>query len=161
MRRRAGWRLGTAGVAGLELALMSPILILLTIMAVDFCGALSSRAQIARALANAAEYATLAGQNSVAQTTIAANARTLAGTVANGFVGTPTTTAVVNNGVAGSKCCIGASWNCSTTLTTCGDGSSPGVYITITASYAFTPLFPSDTTLAGKTLTDSITAPLQ
>ena len=156
-------RLGRSGVAAVELALLAPILITTMIAVIDFGASLLTRAQIARALAASAEYASMAGQNNVATATISTNARTLAGVVTSAFVASPTVTAVVNQGAAtGAKCCPGATWSCSTATTfACTDGSSPGVYLTITAQYAFKPLFPADVYLAGKTLTDSIVTPLQ
>lgn len=162
-RRRGPARLGRSGVAAVELALLAPILIMMMIAVIDFGASLLSRAQIARALAGSAAYASLAGQNSVADATILSNARTVAAAVVSAFVAAPTVTAVVNQGAAaGAKCCPGTVWSCSTTTGfTCVDGSSPGVYLTVTAQYPFKPLFPADVYLAGKTLTDSIVAPLR
>jgi Flp pilus assembly protein TadG len=150
-------------VAALELALLAPVLITLLIGIVDFGAALLTKARMARTLAGSAEYATLAGQNGVASATIATNARTLASALTSGFVGTPTVTAIVNNGAAaGSKCCPGAAWVCSAAGGfTCADGSTPGTYLTITARYPFLPLMPGDTWLVGKTLTDKVVTPLQ
>jgi Flp pilus assembly protein TadG len=156
-------RLDRAGAAGIELAMLGPILLLMTMGIVDFGAALLSRAQIARALAGSAEYATLAGQNSVAPATIVSNARTLAAAVNSSFLDSPTVTAVINQGAAaGAKCCPGTSWTCSaSTGFSCADGSTPGVYLTVTVQYPFRPLFPGDAYLSGKTFTDSIVAPLQ
>ncbi len=158
-------KLGRSGVAALELALVAPILVTLMIAVIDFGAALLSKAQITEALAAAAAYSTLAGQNTTTnptQASIAANAKTIAGSLASAFVGAPTVTAVVNNGAAkGSKCCPGTIWACSTVANfTCTDGSSPGNYITITASYPFKALIATDKYLVGKTLSDSIVAPL-
>ncbi len=147
----------------MEMALLAPLLISLLIAVTDFGTALLSQAQIARAVARSAEYATLAGQNSVATATIITNARTIAGAVASPFVGTPIVTAVVNQGVAlPSKCCPdSAGLHCTARTSTCADGSTPGVYIKVQAQYPFLPLFSVDTYLTGATLSDSIVAPLQ
>jgi Flp pilus assembly protein TadG len=155
--------LGRSGVAAMELALLAPIMIMIMIAVIDFGAALLSRAQIAHALAGSAEYASLAGQNNVALATIAANARAVASVVASQFLATPTVTAVVNqNAAAGSKCCPGTTWSCSATAGfICADGSTPGIYLTVTAQYPFKPLFAADVYLAGKTFTDSIVVPLQ
>jgi Flp pilus assembly protein TadG len=156
--------LGRSGVAAVEMALLAPFLVTLTIGAIDFGAAFYAKALIGEALASSAEYATLAGQNTVASATIVANAKTIAGSVSNAFVGTAITTAVINqNNGTGSKCCIGSgTWSCSTSSGfTCTDGSSPGVYITITAQYPFNALFSADTYLTGRTFSDSIVAPLQ
>lgn len=151
-----------AGAAAVEMGLIAPIIISMMIFMIDVGVALLSQAQIAQALATSAEYATLAGQNSVASATIAANAKTYASAVSNAFLGTPTVTAVVNNGAGtGAKCCIGSSWSCSTTTTSCADGSTPGSYLKVTAQYPFKTLFPTDTYLLGTTLSDTIVAPLQ
>lgn len=163
MRGPGPRQLGQSGVAAVELALLAPVLIMTMIAVVDFGASLLSRAQIARALAGSAEYASMAGQNSVASATIVANARTLAAAAVSPFLTTPTITAVINQGAAtGAKCCPGTTWTCSTaTGFTCADGSTPGVYLTVTAQYPFKPLFAADANLAGKTFTDSIVAPLQ
>jgi Flp pilus assembly protein TadG len=153
-----------SGIAAVEAALLAPIFITLLVAAVDFSAALLSKAQISQALASSAEYATLAGQNGVATATIASNAQTIASTVSNPFVGTPTVTATVNQGAAaGSKCCLSTgTWSCSTSSGfTCADGSAPGVYLTVSAQYPFQPVFSVDTLMAGDTLTDRIIAPLQ
>lgn len=156
-------RLGRAGLAGIELALVAPVLILLTIASVDFGAALMEKAQISRALGAAAQYATLAGQNNVATATIATNAKVYASAVTGTFVGAATVTASINNGAAaGALCCPGAAWTCSTvTGFTCADGSTPGTYIKVTASYPFKPLLSGDTMLVGKTLSESVVAPLR
>jgi Flp pilus assembly protein TadG len=161
MRRRSS----RAGVAGLEFALVAPILVTLMIASIDFGAALLSKAQISQALALAAEYATLAGQNTTTSAptnaTIMANAKTYAGSLASAFVGTPTVTAVLNNGAAaGSTCCPGTVWTCST-ATTCADGSSPGTYLKISVTYPFKPLFTADARLVGKILSDSIVVPVK
>lgn len=153
----------TRAAAAVELALLAPIPIMLMIAAVDTGLALLSHAQIARALASSAQYATLAGQNNVAFTTISVNAKTLASAVASGFLGTPVVTAVVNNAAAvGALCCPGLSWTCSSAGGfTCADGSTPGSYLTITARYPFTPLWSPDTLLVGKILTEAVVVPLK
>lgn len=158
------WTHSRSGIAALEMALLAPVMATLGLLVVDFAAAFLSKARITRALENAAEYATLAGQNSVVASTIISGATTIAGNVSSSFLGIPTVTAVINQGAAaGSKCCLGTgTWSCSTSATfTCSDGSSPGVYITVSARYPFTPLFSLDTYLTGKTLSDQIVAPVQ
>ena len=155
-----------SGVAALELALVAPILVTLMIASIDFGAAVLSKAQISQALALAAEYTTLAGQNtttSPTNATIMANAKTYAGSLTSNFVGTPTVTVTLNNGAAtGSTCCPGTTWTCSaSTPFTCKDGSSPGTYLTIAVSYPFKPLISTDTRLLGKVLTDSIVVPVK
>ena len=154
-----------SGVAALELALVAPIFITLMLFTVDMGIAVLSKAQIARAMAAGAEYATLAGQNTakVATATIATNAARFAGAVTNAFLATAKVTTSVNNGAAtGSVCCLGTTWTCSTTAGfQCADGSSPGTYLTITATYKFLPFFSADTYLIGKTLSETVVAPLQ
>jgi Flp pilus assembly protein TadG len=157
--------LNRSGVAALEMALVAPFLVTVLIAGIDFGGVLLSREQVVRALASSAEYATLAGQNGVTWSTIQTNAQTIASSVTSPFLGTPTVNLpVINNSTgAGSKCCIGSgTWSCSTSSTlTCADGSTPGVYIKVTAQYPVTTLFPTDTFLTGKTMTESIVAPVQ
>ncbi len=155
--------LGRSGVAALEMALLAPILVLLMVSTIDFGVALLSKAKTAQVLAGSAEYDTLAGQNKVAPATIAANAGTLAAAAANAFITKPSTTAVINNGQgATAQCCPGSTWVCGTAGSiACADGSTPGVYLTLTARYSFQPLFPADTYLTGTTLAGSVVAPLQ
>jgi Flp pilus assembly protein TadG len=156
------WR-ERSGVAALELALVAPLFVLLMMFTVDMGMVLLGQAQIARALESSAEYATLAGQNNVATSTIATNALSFARGVSNGFLSAPTVTAVLNNGAAtGAKCCPGTAWTCSTAANfACADGSTPGIYLTVTAHYPFMALFPADTFLVGKTLSDSVVALLR
>ncbi len=159
--------LGRSGVAAVEAALMAPLLITLMIASIDFGAAFLSKAQIAQALASAAEYATAAGQNQVANATIVTNATTYAKALTSSFLGTPTATVKINNGgVTGSICCVGSAWSCSASASasasfTCSDGSPPGNYITIQVSYPFKAYFSVDTRLTGKTLSDTIVARLQ
>ena len=154
---------GRSGVAALEMALVAPFLVTIIIAGIDFGGVLLSQARVVRILADSAEYATLAGQNGVAWSTIQTNTQTIARSATSPFLGTPTVNLpVVNQGAgAGSRCCIGSTWTCSTTTTSCADGSTPGVYITVTAQYPITTLFSADAFLTGSTLTESIVAPLQ
>ena len=157
--------LSRSGVEALEMALVAPFLVTIIIAGIDFGGALLSQARVVRILADSAEYATLAGQNGVAWGTIQNNTKTIAMSATSPFLGTPTVNLpVVNQGAgAGSRCCIGSgTWSCSTSGTfTCADGSTPGVYITVTAQYPITTLFSADAFLTGGTLTESIVAPLQ
>ena len=161
--KRSARRAGRSGVAALEMALVAPFLITLMIGGLDFGAAVLCKAQITETLSGAAAYATLAGQNQITQATIVSNAKSLAGALTSPFLGAASVTAVINNNAAsGSVCCPGSTWTCSTTQGfTCPDGSSAGTYITLSASYTFKPLFPTDTRLVGKTLAGTITAPLQ
>ncbi len=152
-----------SGVAAIETALLAPLLVTSLIGITDFSMALLSRAQIARALAGSAQYATLAGQNGVATATIVANAKSMAGTVTNAFVGAPTASSVLNNGAAaGASCCPATTWRCSTSAGfTCADGSAPGTYLTVSVSYPFNAFWPADTWLLGKSIADSVVAPVK
>ena len=155
-----GWlqRMGHDGVAAVEMAICAPILISLFIASYDFGAALLSKARVQQALASAAEYATLAGLNGVSSASIAANAQTIAGALSSPFLGQPTVSAIVNAGAgSGSKCCLGTPWTCSTTTTSCSDGSTPGVYMKITASYPFKPVFTLDAALTGVVITGTVT----
>jgi Flp pilus assembly protein TadG len=153
-----------AGVAAVEFALVAPVLIIILVAVTDFGAALLCQTRIIRAVASGAEYATLAGQaNKLTATAIASNAKVYAAGVSSAFLGTATTTATVNNGAAsGSTCCPGTTWTCSATSGfTCADGSTPGTYLTITATYPFKAIFPADANLAGKSLTETVVARLQ
>lgn len=153
----------------MEMALLAPFMIAVMVAGIDFGGALLAKARVARVLAASAEYATLAGQNSVTWDTIETNAVSIASSVTSAFVGTPTVTAKINQRTgtgsdgAGTKCCLNNNtWTCSTSSTlTCSDGSTPGVYITVTAQYPIRTLFSGDAYLTGSTLTDKIVAPIK
>lgn len=153
----------SSGIAALEMALIAPLLVSVIIVAVDFGAALLSKARITRALESSAEYATLAGQNSIAWSTIKTNAMAIASSVTSPFLGTAIVDAHINQDLAaGSKCCPNSSGlNCGATTTSCTDGSTPGSYIKITVRYPFNALFSTDTYLTGTTLSDSIVAPIQ
>ena len=159
------------GVSAVEMAMVAPILVTLLMAITDMGMALFCQAKITRAVAAAAAYATLAGQASQPPSTAAieANAITFAGGVSNSFLGTPVTKAIFNNplsvgtdNAAGSKCCPGTTWTCSTSasFTTCPDSSSPGTYLTISATYPFKAFFGADNAIIGKTITETIVAPL-
>ena len=153
-----------AGVAALEMALVAPVYVTLLIAAVDLGAAVLCKAQIERALAGAAQYASIAGQaNKLSSTAIATNTQAYAAAVHSPFLGRAAVTAVVNNNAGTTAtCCPGTSWTCSTASNfTCSDGSPPGVYLSVTAKYPFKPLFATDQLLTGTTLTDSIVVRLQ
>ncbi len=171
------WARARSGVAALEMALLAPLLVTLMLVFIDFAAAFLDKARITRAVQNAAQYATAAGHNNVAPDSLISGATTIAQGVTSSFLGVPTVTTVINQDPNysssynssyhsynnGSKCCLGTgTWSCSISPSlTCSDGSTPGVYITVTAQYPFTALFPLDTYLFGTTLSERIVARLQ
>jgi Flp pilus assembly protein TadG len=153
-----------SGIAALEMALVAPVYATLLIAIVDVGGAVLCQSRIERALAGAAQYASIAGQaNKLTATSIASNAQAYAAAVSSAFLGAATVTTVINNNAGTSAtCCPGTTWTCSTSSSyTCSDGSSPGVYLAVTALYPFNTLFTTDTWLTGKTLTGTVVVRIQ
>ncbi len=153
-------------VAALEFALLAPTFVMIFAGVADLGYALYTWSKLEQALALGANYA-LMNQAQVNSTNGKALAETIATIVATSNPGTATnSTVVVNNGptvvvTSGGTpadsgtaanadkyyCLTGSptSWNWGTaytdSTTQCTDGSQSGQFVTITASYNFTPFF--------------------
>jgi len=164
--RGIGGRCGRSAAAASELALIAPVLSLMLIMLVDLGRAFQQRIQIVAAVSAGAEFAFLAEQNGVAGATIVQEAKAVVVSASNSLLSTSNVTITINNGNSwGDRCCVSGSgttvtWSCFTagSTTACDDGSNPGIYAQISASYAFVPFFAADTQLTGQTLSSSIIA---
>ena len=115
----------------------------------DFGLLLRRRAQLATGVSNAAQYASLSGSGVSAATlqTITTTSSWLASATA-------TASAPACYCPTGFPITLGAAVGCATT---CASGASPAQYLTITATYVYTPLFPSIAYMTSKTLTQSAT----
>ena len=140
------------GSAAVEFAVTAPILMLALAGIADFGLALRSQIALANGVANASYYAFLKGKT--ADPT--ALAKTLGGIiqkssglpsatsqVSGPFCGCPSGTPIV---VAGKPC-----------AQTCTDGSSPGSYVAISATYAYAPIMPGLALAANTQLTETAT----
>jgi Flp pilus assembly protein TadG len=178
--RRHRFSLGTAGVATLEMAMIAPFLTLSLIMFVDVGKAYRQQAELVSAVSAGAEFAYLGAQAGTAPATIlselpsevaaASNALITSSNVSISINNNPITAATTDAELASywaERCCLSGgagsavSYSCAANATTCSDSASPGLYITIATSMAFSPYFSGDTQMTGKTLGGSITARVQ
>jgi Flp pilus assembly protein TadG len=157
------------GTATLELALVSPLLLVMFAGIVDFGRVYHDKIELSAAVAAASEYA-LINASSVNSTSAASLAATISGIVANingstngtGWAGATVTvnngaTSTVSNGTTTPSggpaanadscyCPAGSSpswtWGSATTCgTSCAGGTLAGKFVTITGTRAFSPLF--------------------
>ncbi len=166
-RRRPGslgGKTGNTGIAAMEFGLLVPVLVVIFLGIVDFSVAYHDQLQLSSALASAADYAFTQGQTE--------SGATLTTDVTN-FVRTVSpiplsaVSATYNNGGSATSCyCVSGSPS-TYTQTTCGaactdgSGSTAGKYISISASFSFTPLFPLQTVVFGNSYSQSVTVRLQ
>lgn len=153
MRMRRPRPSGRSGVAALEFALLCPVLLLLLGGLSDFGLAFHSAMQLANGVANAAQYAFLVGANVDAKTLL-------------DIVTSSSGLSNVHSSTIGPYCyCPSGSpptlGNAVTCGTTCPDGGVAGTYITITASYTYTPMMPGFQYVGDATLSQSATVRLK
>ena len=151
--RRSFRRLGkdASGTAALEFGLLAPVLLLIVVIVVDLGISLYQWQQVVSAVSAGGQFALLAGQHGTAATAIATETATVVQSSSNALLTANSVTVTANNGQSPTgTCCLSTSgagltrsWTCSTTPPVCADGSTPGVYIEINASYSVTPLIPS------------------
>jgi Flp pilus assembly protein TadG len=167
--RSRAW-LGARAAAAAELALIAPLLSLMLIVLVDLGRAFQQRIQIVAAVSAGAEFAFLAEQNGTAGATIVTETKAVVVSASNSLLATSDITVTVNDGNPWSdRCCVSGgggaavTWTCGSagSITSCADGSSPGVYVEISATHQFTPFFSADVTLTGTVLSSDIVARVQ
>jgi Flp pilus assembly protein TadG len=141
------------GVAALEFALVSPILLILLGGIADFGLALWAKSRLASAVAQGGQYAFLAGVGVTASQiqTMVRTTSTLSGVTATtpkppGYYCLADTPPALTNSTSGSVC---------------ADGTNAGFYVQITATYAYPAILPAFSTLASSTLTESTTVRIQ
>jgi Flp pilus assembly protein TadG len=133
----------------MEVALAAPVLLLLLGNLADYGLMLRRHAQLASGVANAAQYAALTGA-SVSVSTLQAVAN------ASSWLPGATSTAMAANCYcpSGSPATLGPAVSCEAP---CSSGTAPQRYVTVSASYVYTPIMPGPTGLTATTLTSSAT----
>ena len=179
MSARRGWRSRRdRGTAAVELALTSPLLLILLAGIVDFGRVYREEIELSAAVAAAAQYA-LVNAASINSTNAATLAATLSGIVANsngaGWAGATVTvndgaTSTLVGGVPGSSgtaananscwCPTGTAtgwgWGVAATCgTACAGGTLAGKFVTITGTRSFTAVFSNYGLIGNSTLHQS------
>jgi Flp pilus assembly protein TadG len=148
-----GW-LGRAsrGVASVEFALTCPMLLICMGGVTDFGLAFGDKAQLAGAVALGAQYAYVTGSG-----VTASNIRSLV------IAGTALSGVTVSFPHAQGTYCItnGTPPTLTSSSVTCSDGTAPGYYVFIQATFVYSPLMPAYSTLGSTTLTESVTVRIQ
>jgi Flp pilus assembly protein TadG len=154
------------GVAAVEFALLSSLFMIFGLITLDFGLSFIARQRITSAVSQGELYAfdNYSNGQTIATSTITSYVQSVANLSA------VTATVTCN----GSTTCSGASSSCycltsapvayslaATCSGTCADGSAPGYFLTIAASYSFQPLIAADTALVGTTISDSATVRLR
>jgi Flp pilus assembly protein TadG len=157
---------GNAGLAAVEFALLSPMLLLIFAGSIDLGGALYVKFRLDGAVSAGANYALVNAANvgSANGATLAGNIATIVESSASASWANDTVvvnngpTETVTNGIASPGgtaanadqcyCLTGSppnwSWGSAATCgSSCGGGGLAGKFVTITATHGFTPLFAS------------------
>lgn len=152
--RRTGLACDESGVALIEFALLAPILALLCVGIIDLGLAFASQLQLAAAVGEGAQYAFLTGGGvqAAAVQTVVQKATALAGV-----------TATVNYSPNSCYCPTGTppALSSQTCGAPCADGTLPGKYLSISAAYTYSPIFPGYTLIANPGLVESVTVRVQ
>ena len=138
--------------AALEFAIVGPVLVALLGGAADLGLSTVSRNQLATAVADGAQFAFKAG------------ATITAATVQNMVQASGGLTGVTAVVTGPALYCVGGSPATLTAATagqTCSDGTAPGTYLTITASYTYQQIMPLSSTFLNTNLQQSATVRLQ
>ncbi|MDE2183979.1 MAG: pilus assembly protein [Alphaproteobacteria bacterium] len=116
----------TSGAAAIEFAIIGSVLVMLLVCGVDFGLAFYSDMQVQASAEAGAQYAALHGYNSSAVSTAAVDATPTMGISATSseFCGCAS-----GSGVSSAIC-----------QTTCSDGTTAGIYVSVTASRAYSTL---------------------
>jgi Flp pilus assembly protein TadG len=148
----------TRGVAAVEFALVGSVLFGVVGSLADFTLALSDRSRLAMSVSDGATYAIVYYQNhGMAQPTVAdvqtkvSNAINLTG--AQVVVTPPSLNCISTNSAANPP---SAMLTTGSPSTACANGSYPGTYMTIRATYAYTPLMPFFSRMVSTTMTQSV-----
>jgi Flp pilus assembly protein TadG len=157
--RRLNRHLGRAGVAALEMGLVSPVLIALAAGISDCSLAFHKKLQLSSAILAGAEYAFNKGQSETGTTLqtdvttfiTAASPVTLSAVSATYYGGASSTSyyCVSKTGVITGSYTQGAAC-------TDGSGSVAGQYILLSGSVSYTAVFPTDKAFMPNTFTQSV-----
>lgn len=140
---------GRRGAAAVEVAITFPIVLILLGNVVDYGLMLRRHAQLTAGVGNAAGYASRVGATASAATmqSIATSSSWLSSATASA-------SATACHCPAGTPRTLGAPVACTFI---CTDGAAAQRYLTVTGTYAYTPLFPQVIGPAARTLTHSAT----
>lgn len=142
------------GVALVEFALLIPIFALLCIATIDFGLAFYSKLRLSEGVAQGAQYAFMTGA-----TIQASQVQTVVQTT-SGLSGV-----AVNVTYNSNACyCLSGSPAAEVTQvcgTPCTNGAQPGKYISIAATYAYSPIFAGYNLIADPTIAENATVRLQ
>ncbi len=153
------------GISALEFAIVVPILVLLTGGITDLGLMLRDHGALSVALNAGTRAALLLGSSATTDSTIAAKV-TSAMSAANGL-GTPASFSATPpacyciTAVASSSTLTPNPCSTATAPTTCADGNAPGTYMTLTATYAYSPLMPGFAFVADTTLSQTASVRLK
>jgi Flp pilus assembly protein TadG len=158
MRRRL-FRGNSRGIAAVEFALITPILVVLLVIIVDAGLFVYQRTVIIGAVSAGAQFAVLAAQQGTTiDTAFSTNARSATLTQSQGqLTAAGASVTVTLHGTSSTNvCCITTSGRTTWPTPPCSDGSPPGIYITIVGSAPFTPLLSADTYLVGSVMNSTL-----
>ncbi|MDE2580281.1 MAG: pilus assembly protein [Rhodospirillales bacterium] len=149
---RRALRAERRAVAAVEFALILPVLLLLFGGGADLGFTVWARGALAGAVSQGAYYAFLKGpsvQPSAVQTMVQ-SATSLSGVTATAAA-------------PGTYCAAGdpVALTATPSTTKCADGTYPGTYMTISATYAMAPMLPAFTGLGTSRLKETVTVRLQ
>lgn len=139
-------RLGSRGVAALEFSLAAPALMLMVGVVADYSLLFWKQGVLASSVAQGAQFAVLKGANVLASDIRIVVQKTLS---------LPTSAVIVEG--PGCYCLVRVPLTASpaTCGQTCSDGSLPGTYVKVSASYSYTPSLPSTSTLGTTVLSEA------
>jgi Flp pilus assembly protein TadG len=155
--------LGRRGVASVELGLVAPTLITMCVAISDFSIVYHKQLQISSALTAAGEYAYTKGQSETG-TALASDVASFLQAIS--AVNLSSASASFNGGlnaadyycVSGSPATYSGPYNIGST---CTDGSTAGQFISISATYSYTPMFGANKAFLPGTYTQSVIVRLQ
>lgn len=152
--RRTRLACNESGVALLEFALLAPVLALLCVGTIDLGLAFASQLQLAAAVGEGAQYAFLTG-GSVQTTAVQ--------TVVQKATALPGVTATVNYNANACYCPVGTppTLSSQTCGVPCADDTLPGKYLSISAAYTYSPIFPAYGLVANPGLVEKVTVRVQ
>ncbi len=153
----------SSGVASVELGVAAPVLITLCVGVCDFSLVYHRQLQLSAVLGAGAEYAFTQGQ-SESGTTLTSDVTSFVQAISS--ISLSSVNASYNGGnAAGNYYCVSGSpavfSGPYSSGASCTDGSTAGKFISISASYTYTPLFSADTAFLPTTFTQSVIVRLQ
>lgn len=159
-----------SGTAAMELALVMPVLVPMILGITDLSFAYEDQLQLTAVINAGAQYAFKQGQNATMESgTLVTNVTALVtGAMANASLPGAQVTVTLNDGLdattmkMGSPTCYCLNvWAASATCgSICADNSTAGVWLTITASFTYTPILSFAAMVIPNPLSQSVTVRL-